>query len=127
MLFSLKLDKGTVIKLPIPNREDPTQFTYRPAIVLREEADMLTILVCPMTSQVEKAKKHNKYFIEVLKNSDEGKRLNLDFDSVLLIERICKVKKSVVKNFTQGGKASKALLEKIYILYQRLQEESKKK
>lgn len=125
MLFSLKLDKGTVIKLPIPNREDPTQFTYRPAIVLKEEADMLTILVCPMTTKVEKAKKHYTYFIEVLKNSDEGKRLNLDDDSVLLIERIVKVKKSTVKNFTQGGKASKALLEKILILYQKFLQASK--
>jgi mRNA-degrading endonuclease toxin of MazEF toxin-antitoxin module len=117
MLFSLKLDKGTVIKLPIPNREDPTQFTYRPAIVLREDADMLTVLVCPMTTQVEKAKRHYTYFIEILKSSDEGKRLNLDDDSVLMIERIVKVKKSTIKNFTQGGKASKALLEKINTLY----------
>ena len=73
-----------------PNQENSKETTARPVIIIEDLQD--EVLLCPVTKQL-KQKDNYKNTILVLKDTEEGKAMGLDFDSVIILDRIVPLKK----------------------------------
>jgi hypothetical protein len=73
-----------------PNQEDYREVTGRPAIIIEDLQDEVS--VCCITSQLHQASRY-KYTFVVKESSPEGKQMGLGFDSLIVLDRIFQLKK----------------------------------
>ena len=101
---------GDVIKVYVKNQENPLEGTTRWAIIVENFGDECSI--APMTSQLHQAENY-KIAIKILKESSDGESMNLDFDSLILCDRIQNVRLISLKNppHTVVGKCPDELID----------------
>jgi PemK-like, MazF-like toxin of type II toxin-antitoxin system len=68
-----------------PHQEDDKKHSPKPAIVLGVLANKLR--VCPITSKVHQASNYNDTIL-IEENSEEFKKMNLDKESIIVLDRI---------------------------------------
>lgn len=94
MVFKFKVGSITATK-SFPNQEDNTKCTSRPIVILQDLGTH--VLVCPYTKQVQQAFRY-KYVKHILKDTDEGRSIDIKFDSILVIDRAVKLNKNSIAN-----------------------------
>jgi len=73
-----------------PNQENFREVTARPAIIIEDLQDEVS--VCCLTKQLQQAAIY-KYTFVVKQDSPEGKQMGLTFDSLIILDRILQFKK----------------------------------
>jgi len=73
-----------------PNEEDYREVTGRPAIIIEDLQDEVS--VCCLTKQLHQASNY-KYTFVVKEDSPEGEQMGLTFDSLVVLDRIHIIKK----------------------------------
>lgn len=73
-----------------PNQEDTKEVTARPAIIIEDLQDEVS--VCCLTKQLHQAANY-KYAFVIRKDSEEGQQIGLTFDSLVVLDRILTLKK----------------------------------
>lgn len=91
-----------------PNQEDRSITTARIALIIDYLGDEFTL--CPFTKQLNN-EAYYKYTIQVEKDSEEGRAMNLDFSSLLIFDRLFDMPKFLLLKKT--GRCPDSLIEKI--------------
>jgi hypothetical protein len=74
-----------------PNQEEPSETTARPAIIIEDLQN--EVLLCPVTKQIHQAQNY-KYTFLVKKDSDDGKLLGFEYDSIIVLDRCVQLNKN---------------------------------
>jgi hypothetical protein len=86
-----------VVNIPAyPNQENPIETTARPAIIIEDLQDEVE-LIC-LTSKLGQAINYRYCFV-VKKDSPEGNRMGLTFDSLVVVDRIVPLKKIRIADY----------------------------
>jgi hypothetical protein len=98
-----------------PNQEDTKEVTARPAIIIEDLQDEVS--VCCLTKQLHQAANY-KYAFVVRKDSAEGQQMGLTFDSLIVLDRILTLKKlRLVGNI---GSCPQSIIDKIEEIMQQM-------
>jgi mRNA-degrading endonuclease toxin of MazEF toxin-antitoxin module len=124
MSVNEKFGRGAVVQCPVPNQEDPSKYTYRTAIVLSDDGVNCDLLICPTTSSLIQSNRYN-YCIKILKESPEGKAMCLGYDSLIIVDRVGKVPRSIIKRY-RNGQTPDLIMNKIIELYEQMKLDSGK-
>ena len=97
-----------VIVPAFPNQENSSQYTSRPAIILEDLQDEVSIF--PITKKL-KQKERYKYCFIVKKDSEEGKEMGLQFDSLIVLDREVSVSK--YRLLSKIGSCPESIIDRI--------------
>ena len=100
-----------------PNQEDYREVTGRPAIILEDLQDEVS--VCCITSQLHQATRY-KYTFTIKEKSPEGEQMGLGFDSLVVLDRILTIKKLRLSGVI--GTCPQSVIEKIEEILQLMRE-----
>jgi len=88
--------KWDIVFVAVPNQENPTAFTNRPAIILAVNNDN-TVKICPITTKVHQADRYN-HTILVPQGSPESFDTNLrQLPSLIVLDRIERIPVASIK------------------------------
>lgn len=105
----MPVKKWDVVFVSVPNQEDKSKSTKRPAIILKV-IDNNHVAICPITKQIIQAKNYSKT-IYIAKDSDDNRFLKLRFNSLIVIDRIDAINISCI-DFV-FGRCSPSIISKI--------------
>jgi len=98
-----------------PNQEDSREVTGRPAIIIEDLQDEVS--VCCLTKQLHQAANY-KYTFVVKEASSEGKQMGLTFDSLVVLDRILTIKKIRLAGII--GTCPQSIIDKIEEILQQM-------
>jgi hypothetical protein len=89
-VIGIKFNRGDVASIFYPNQENYKQGTERYAVIIEDLGD--EFILVPITKQ-QHQKKNYPHSILIKKDSATGKQMGLNYDSLIVIERVVQLPK----------------------------------